>query len=150
MIWLQPLYLIHEKYRQMKRILSCQIGYIYRLDKPLTVSNLNLDTCCWGVKVVPAWRGCKISIQGQLDECHPGSVFRLNNLKIRLLSRQHFSKINKSVSCLIVDDKPLVGFIISLASADGTDHLVTLSGQIVFVLHVSITCSSEERFWKDY
>lgn len=69
------------------------------------MNNLNLDTCSRGVKDVPAWRGCKISIQGQLDECHPGSVFRLNRLKIRLLSRQYFSKINKSVSCLIVSAK---------------------------------------------
>lgn len=68
------------------------------------MNNLNLDTCSRGVKDVPAWRG-KISIQSQLDECHPGSVFRLNRLKIRLLSPQHFSKINKSVSCLIVSAK---------------------------------------------
>lgn len=49
------------------------------------------------MKVVPAWRICIISIQGQLDGCNWGLFFRLNRLKIRLLSRHQFSKINKSV-----------------------------------------------------
>lgn len=63
---------------------------------------------------------------------------------------RHFLEINKS-GCLVVYAKmplrPLSCSLLTIQrSPDGKVHLVTLSGQIVSVLRVSISSLSEKRF----